>query len=456
MPETPSSLSISMKLERIAKLARDNEGKGLTTLAHFIDLEWLREAFRRTRKDGAPGVDQQTADEYAGELESNLQSLLNRAKSGVYRAPPVRRVHIPKGDGKQTRPIGIPTFEDKVLQRAVAMLLSAVYEQVFLDCSYGFRPRRSAHQALRKLRDEIQEAGGGWVLEIDIRKFFDSLDHERLREVLRERIRDGVVLRLVSKWLHAGVFEDGELSFPEAGTPQGGVVSPILANVFLHAVLDSWFEREVKPRLFGRAALVRYADDAVFVFANKWDAERVFEVLPKRFGKFGLALHPEKTRLLDFRRPAFDRAKASASVGKSRWTRGEKPRTFDFLGFTHYWRPSRRRVWSVFRKTAKNRLARAVKAITAACYRYQHDPVRTQVRTLSLKLNGHYGYFGITGNFAALEQLYKATVRTWKRSLSRRSQKARITWDRMALILERHPLPKPRVVHSVFAGEPAS
>src|SRR5580658_2463382 len=242
MKETSSSVTISTKLERIAKLAQCMRDKPLTTLAHHIDLQWLREAYRRTRKDGATGVDGQTAEQYAINLEDNLRSLLDRAKSGTYRAPPVRRVHIPKGTGSETRPIGIPTFEDKVLQRAVAMMLEPIYEQDFLDCSYGFRPGRSAHDALRYLWEQTMEMRGGWVLEIDIRKFFDTLDHAHLRGILRRRVRDGVLLRLIGKWLNAGVLEDGTLSFPDAGSPQGGVISPILAHVYLHEVLDVWFE----------------------------------------------------------------------------------------------------------------------------------------------------------------------------------------------------------------------
>jgi group II intron reverse transcriptase/maturase len=233
----------------------------LTTLAHHIDVDFLREAYRRTRKDGAPGVDRQTADEYAQNLEANLQALLDRFKSGTYRAPPVKRVHIPKGDGSKTRPIGIPTFEDKVLQRAVAMVLEAIYEQEFLDCSYGFRPNRSAHQALDALWKTLTEMKGGWVLEVDIKGFFDSLDHGHLRGFLDQRVRDGVLRRAVDKWLKAGVMEAGVLTHPDAGTPQGGVVSPLLANVYLHEVLDRWFETQVRPRLVGRATLIRYADD---------------------------------------------------------------------------------------------------------------------------------------------------------------------------------------------------
>jgi RNA-directed DNA polymerase len=261
MPGTPSPDPISTRQQRIALLARQSPQAALTTLAHHIDIDWLNEAYRRTRKDGAVGVDGQTAEDYAVDLEANLRSLLDRAKSGRYQAPPVRRVHIPKGTGSETRPIGIPTFEDKVLQRAVTMVLEAIYEQDFLDCSYGFRPGRSAHQALDALWHRLMEVKGGCVLEIDIRKFFDTLDHRHLQAILRQRVRDGVLLRLIGKWLNAGVLEEGCVTHLEAGSPQGGVISPALANAYLHEVLDTWFEQTVKPRLKGRASLIRYADD---------------------------------------------------------------------------------------------------------------------------------------------------------------------------------------------------
>jgi len=381
MMETLNSATISMKLERIAKQAREAPDMAFKTLAHHIDIEWLREAHRRTRKDGARGVDGQSATEYAANLEENLRSLLDRAKSGTYRAPPVRRVHIPKGSGAETRPIGIPTFEDKVLQRAVVMVLEAVYEQDFLDGSYGFRPGRSAHQALESLQNQTVRMAGGWVLELDIRKFFDSVDHERLREILRRRVLDGVLLRLVGKWLNAGVLEDGSLTHPESGTPQGGVISPLLANIFLHEVLDVWFDREVKPRLSGKAHLVRYADDAVLLFANEADARRVLDVLPKRFGKYGLTLHPDKTQLVEFRRPA----QRPPSSDDDPSGGGE---TFDLLGFTHFWGLSRTGKWIVKRKTASDRFRRALKRVVQWCREHRHDEVRAQWQALVRKLRG--------------------------------------------------------------------
>jgi len=232
-----------------------------TTLGHHLDVEWMQEAYRRTRKDGAAGVDGCGAAEFEQDLEENLQMLVNHAKAGTYYAPPVKRVHIPKGDGKQTRPIGIPTLQDKVMQRAVAMLLEPIYEQDFLNCSYGFRPGRSAHQALGQVWQEVMGMGGCWIVEVDIKKFYDTIPHPKLREVVQKRVRDGVILRLIGKWLNAGVMEQGELSYAEEGVPQGGVISPVLSNIYLHEVLDKWFEGEVKPRLRGRAFLVRYADD---------------------------------------------------------------------------------------------------------------------------------------------------------------------------------------------------
>ena len=446
MAETSSSTTVSTKLERIAKLAREMPQAALTTLAHHIDIDWLREAYRRTRKDGATGIDRQTADEYARNLDENLRSLLERAKSGNYVAPPVRRVHIPKaGDGSQTRPIGIPTFEDKVLQRAVAMVLEAVYEQSFLDCSYGFRPKRSAHQALRLVQSQTVKLAGKWILEVDIRNFFGTLDHSHLRNIVRKRVRDGVLLRLIGKWLNAGVMEDGAIEYPEAGTPQGGVISPILANIYLHEVLDGWFAREVVPRLAGRATLVRFADDFVVIFEHERDARRVFDVLPKRLAKYGLTLHPEKTRLVDFRRP--DRRASVSPEGDAR----SRPGTFDLLGFTHYWAMSRKGFWVVKQKTAADRFRRTLKRIADWCQRYRHEPVREQWAALRRKLLGHFAYFGITGNFKALRNLRYKVAAVWRKWLSRRSQRAWISWDVMMQLLARYPLPEPHIRPAIVA-----
>jgi RNA-directed DNA polymerase len=439
MAETSGSTTVSTKLERIAQQAREMPQAALTTLAHHIDIDWLREAYRRTRKDGATGVDRQTADEYARNLDENLRLLLERAKSGSYVAPPVRRVHIPKGDGSQTRPIGIPTFEDKVLQRAVAMVLEAVYEQSFLDCSYGFRPGRSAHQALRVVQSQTVKMAGRWVLEVDIRNFFGTLDRCHLRNIVRQRVRDGVLLRLIGKWLNAGVMEGGAIEYPESGTPQGGVISPILANIYLHEVLDEWFARQVVPRLAGRATLVRYADDLVIIFAYEQDARRVLDVLPKRLGKYGLMLHPEKTRLINFERP--DRRTSRDDNGDS----CSRPGTFDLLGFTHYWAMSRKGYWVVKQKTAADRLRRSIKRVTVWCRLHRHDPVSEQWMALRRKLLGHFAYFGITGNYQALHNFSVRVVAVWQKWLSRRSQRAWISREKMTRLLERYPLPQPRL-----------
>jgi RNA-directed DNA polymerase len=444
MTETPCSTSICTRFERVAKLAREAPNLAFTTLAHHIDLVLLKEAYRRTRKSGTPGVDRQTAEQYSKALEENLRSLLDRAKAGTYRAPPVRRVHIPKGDG-DTRPIGIPTFEDKVLQRAVSMVLEAVYEQDFLDCSHGFRPRRSAHQALEALWSETMKMRGGWVLEIDVRKFFDTLDHEHLQVILRQRIRDGVLLRLIGKWLKAGVLDEGELHYPEAGSPQGGVISPLLANVYLHEVLDVWFEKVVRPRLAGEASLVRYADDAVIVFETEADARRVLEVLPKRFGKYGLTLHEDKTRLVRFLRPPRG----------VRPCRADRPSTFDFLGFTHHWRKSLRGNWVVKQTTAKDRFRRSLARVVTWCREHRHDDVREQHRGISAKLRGHYAYFGLRGNYAALARFRFEIRRAWRKWLCRRSSAARRAWDWYAKFLERYPLPPPRVLNPALLSSPS-
>jgi RNA-directed DNA polymerase len=442
MEGTSSSAGISTRLQGIARLAREASELVFTTLAHHIDETLLKEAYRRTRKNGAVGVDGQSGKDYEEDLEENLRSLLSRFKSGTYKAPAVRRVHIPKGDGKATRPIGIPTFEDKVLQRAVLMVLEAVYEQDFLSCSYGFRPGRSAHQALEETWQGLMKMGGGWVLEVDIQGYFDTLSHGQLRELLDQRVRDGVIRRVIDKWLKAGVLEEEGLRYPEAGTPQGGVLSPLLANIYLHEVLDVWFEKRVKPKLLGRAFLVRYADDSVMIFSSEKDARRVMEALPRRFGRYGLTLHPEKTRLVRFVPPRVE------PDGGGEKRRGE-PGTFDLLGFTHYWGRSQRGNWVVKRKTAGSRLRRALKKIAQWCRANRHRWMVEQHQELVRKLRGHFGYYGITGNYTALSRYLYEVCRIWKKWLDRRSQRSRMTWERFNGILKRYPLPEARVVHSV-------
>ena len=415
--------SVSTKQQRIAELARIHPEVAFTSLAYHMDLDWLKEAYGRTRKDGAAGVDGVSGKDYAENLEANLQSLLVRAKDGnTYKAPPVRRSYIPKADGSQ-RPLGIPTFEDKVLQRAVVMVMEPLYEQDFLDCSFGFRPGRSAHMALEAIWQGLMSMGGGWVLDVDIRKYFDTLDHAKLREILDKRMKDGVLRRLIGKWLKAGVLEKGCLTFPETGSPQGGVISPLLANIYLHEALDVWFENEVKPRIHGRAFLVRYADDFVMGFALEEDARRVLEVLPKRFERYGLTIHPDKTRLVEFKKPREPRDPKGG------------PGNFDFLGFTHHWGKSKSGSWVIKRKTAKGRMSRALTTIGEWMRKHRHLPVRDQWRTLNQKLVGHFRYYGITGNHKALGRFRHEVVGRWRSWLNRRSQRARMTWERMTKLL---------------------
>ncbi|MBV9064122.1 MAG: group II intron reverse transcriptase/maturase [Alphaproteobacteria bacterium] len=426
--------NLSTKRQWIAELARTKPGTVLFSLHHVIDLEWMRKAYELTRKDGATGIDGVTAAAYEADLEARLSDLLERIKSGRYRAPPVRRVYIPKADGSQ-RPLGIPTFEDKVAQRAIVMVLEAVYEQDFLACSYGFRAGRSAHAALCVLYGAVTRHGQYWVLDVDIRKYFDSIPHHELRAVLDQRVTDGVIRRMIDKWLKAGVLEDGLLRLATEGTPQGGVISPMLSNIFLHHVLDEWFENEVKPRMAGSCTLVRYADDFVMTFKTHRDAERVLEVLGKRLGRFGLSLHPDKTRFIDFRPPPRDGVHPGCQAPP-----------FDFLGFTHIWVKSQKGKNVVRQTTAKNRLARALAAAKDWCRTNRHRLLSWQHARLSAKLKGHYAYYGITGNMRQLQRYSTEVIRLWRKWLDRRTRAKRLTWARFAAFLARYPLPSPRIV----------
>ena len=413
-----------------------------TSLAHLIDLAWLMEAYARTRKDGAVGVDGQTAADYETDLEGNLRQLLERAKSGTYHAPPVRRVHIPKaGPPTETRALGIPTYEDKILQRAVLMLLEPVYEAEFSPCSYGFRPGRSAHDALAAVWQATTSGHGGWIADIDLRKYFDTIDHGHLLEFLKRRVRDGVLVRLIGKWLNAGIVESGGVTYPDLGTPQGGVISPLLANIFLHYVLDDWFEREVKRRLSGRAFLIRYADDLVIVFEHEAAARRVMEVLPKRMSKYGLTIHPEKSRLLDFRAPdrpagaVNDKAAPGDAV-----TRGND--SFDFLGFTHYWGCSRRGRPQVKRKTSRSRWGRSLSRIWEWCRDHRHDPPVLQQSDLTQKLRGHFAYYGLADNLRGLHGFLSETHRIWRFWWNRRGRGDSMPWEKYERFSRRYPLPR--------------
>jgi len=439
---------VSTVQQRIAELARTKPELAFTSLAHHMTLDWLYEAYRLTRKDGAAGVDAVTGKEYGESLNENLETLLDRLKSGRYRAPAVRRKDIPKGSGGETRPIGIPTFEDKIAQRAVVMLLEPIYEQDFYNGSYGFRPKRSAHDALQDVWNTTMNVGGGWVLEVDIRKFFDTLDHKQLQEFVSVRVRDGVLRRLIGKWLNAGVMDGDTVTYPEAGTPQGGVISPLLANIYLHYVLDAWFVNDVHPRMDGRCRLIRYADDLVIVFEKKRDAERVMEVLPKRMAKYGLTMHPDKTRLIDFRSPNHKERHNDRDIPGDGSPRDGHPESFDLLGFTHYWRKTRKGNWAVRRKTMAKRLTRSIQAVNQWCRKHRHLPVKEQWEKLSAKVRGHYGYYGITGNSTALSAFRHTVQRIWRKWLRRRNRERKFNWDKFRLLLRRYPLPPARLVRN--------
>ncbi len=436
MGDTKKSPTVSTKLQWIAEQSVRYPEKVIISLAHLIDVDLLRAAYCLTRKDGAVGVDGVTAGEYAEHLEENLVNLHVRLRSGNYKAPVVKRAWIDKDDGSQ-RPLGIPAFEDKIAQRAVTMLLSAVYEQEFYDFSWGFRPERSPHKALKSLREMCYRCNANWILDVDVRGFFDNLDHGLLREIIKRRVNDGGLLRLIGKWLNAGVLDGEQLYHPIKGTPQGGVISPMLANIFLHHVLDEWFIKEIKPRMRGRCFLIRFADDFIIGCELEEDARRVMAVLPKRFGRFNLAIHPKKSRLVEFRNPDVRQSPTSDS------------RSFDYLGFTHYWAKSRRGNWVIKRRTARKRLSRAMKLLWRWCHYNRHLRITEQYRTLCSKLRGHYQYYGIRCNMRMLEQVYQLVRRAWRRWLGRRHRSGHISAEKFKSTIEKtFPLPRPRIVHN--------
>ena len=436
MRDTQRSEIISTQLRQIAAQASEHPERVFTSLIHRIDVEFLREAYYRLRKDGAPGLSGITAKEYGKELEANLIDLHERLKAQRYVAPPIKRVWLEKEGGKK-RPIGISEIEDKIVQKAVSMLMGAVYEQDFYPFSYGFREEHSAHQAIGEIREQCRKHGIEWIYDADITGFFDNIDRGWLRTFIQQRINDGGLLRLIGKWLNAGVMEGDQITYSDKGTPQGGVISPVLANVFLHHVLDEWFIREVKPRMRGHCFMVRFADDFVIGFQREDDARRVMEVLPKRFEKYGLEIHPEKSRLLSFGKPA---------SGKE-VRRGDN--TFDFLGFTHYWARSRHGYWVIKRKTARKKVRKTVQTLWEWCKMNRHMDLARQHRILSSKLRGHFQYFGVRCNMRAMEAVLHHAKRAWKYWLNRRSSKKALNWEKLEVLMERLPLPIPKIIHSV-------
>ena len=435
---------MSTEINRLSELAKEDPKRQFFSIAHLITPEKMYAAFLSLRKDDSAGVDGVTYEEYEKDAARNIRELHRRLKDGKYRAQPLRRVYIPKENGKQ-RPISIPALEDKLVQKVMVEILNAIYEQDFLDCSYGFRPGRGAHQALDEVGRVICTRPTGWILELDITSYFDTIVREQLIEMIEKRISDDSVLRLIRKWIQAGVIEEGRLLMSETGTGQGQPISPLLANAYLHYVLDEWFEEVVKPRLKGEAHEIRFADDAILCFEHKEDAEKVKEVLTKRFSRFGLTLHPEKTRLVEFGRYAAGNAKKQ----------GKKPQTFDFLGFTYMCARSRKGKFTVHVKTIGKRLRRGLKVITEWCQKHRHEPVDAQQKTLNAKLRGHYQYYGRPTNYRSLQRFYRGVRRIWKRGLSLRTRGRWLTWERYDKILRQHPLLLPRIMHSWGTGSTA-
>jgi len=436
MDSTQRLEAVYTKLRRIAEKAKRDPQLQFTSLAHLLTVELLGEAYRRLRKAASPGVDGITAQTYEQDLEENLRELHRRLREGRYRAQPVRRVYIEKGDGTW-RPLGVPTLEDKIVQKATVIILEAITEQDFLPCSYGFRPGRGPQDALEAVFRAIVRGKVNYVLDADIKGYFDTIVRTHLVDFIQRRVKDRSLLRLIGKWLRAGVIEEGRLLPVTQGTPQGAVISPWMANVYLHHVLDQWVEQEVKPRMRGEIHLLRYADDFIVGFQDPQDAERFARVVRKRFAKYGLELSEEKTRLIPFGR--------FAEQDLRRQGQG-KPPTFDFLGFTHLCTRGRNGKFTVHVRTARKRLRLAMQRTAAWCRTHRHLSVEAQHRALNRKLRGHYAYYGRRSNLPCLRQYFGFTVRTWHKWLSRRAQRRRLSWLAFTDFLRRYPLLRPQVV----------
>jgi group II intron reverse transcriptase/maturase len=422
---------------RVREVARRDQRARFTALLHHVTVDLLRESFLALKRQAAPGVDDVTWRQYAENLEERLSDLHQRVQAGTYRAKPSRRVYIPKADGRQ-RPLGIAALEDKIVQQAVVTVLNLIYEEDFLGFSYGFRPERGAHDALDALWVGLMGKKVNWVLDADIQGFFDTIDHEWLLKFLEHRIADRRILRLVRKWLRAGISEDGQWSQTKVGTPQGAVASPVLANVYLHYVFDLWVQQWRTRHARGVVIVVRYADDFVLGFQHRHEAEQFLHDLRERFQKFGLVLHPQKTRLIEFGRFAAERRKR----------RGEgKPETFNFLGFTHFcgqkYQSGRFHVW---RKTVKKRLRAKLLAVKLELLRRRHLPIPQQGAWLRSAIQGYYQYHAIPGNNDVLSSFRREVLRYWLRALRRRSQRHRLNWSRFGTLANRW-IPNPKILH---------
>jgi group II intron reverse transcriptase/maturase len=437
-PRTPSRDGALSALERVRQAARRDRKTRFTALLHHVyQPEALRAAYFRLKKEAAPGVDGETWRHYGEALEGHLHDLSERLKRGAYRAKPVRRVYISKEDGRQ-RPLGVPALEDKIVQRATVEVLNAIYETDFLGFSYGFRPGCSQHDALDALYVGLLTKKVNWVLDVDIRGFFDTIDHGWLVQFVEHRIADQRVVRLIQKWLNAGVLEEGKRTRAEQGTPQGGSASPLLANIYLHYAFDLWVHAWRRKHAGGDVIVVRYADDIVLGFQGKADAERFWAELAERFRKFGLELHPEKTRLLEFGPYAADNRRRRAEG---------KPETFNFLGFTHICGKKRSNGrFTVLRQTIRKRVQAKLSAVKAELRRRLHDPIPAVGTWLRSVVGGHIRYYGVPMNSHALHVFRFQVGRLWHRALSRRSQNGRVRWDRMRRLIDRW-LPPARVCH---------
>ena len=432
---TSSSESILQRLERIAAQAREYPEMQFTTLAHLLDVALLERAYWSLNPKSAPGVDRVTWRKYQRNLDTNLEDLHTRLKSQTYHPQPVKRRWILKSPGK-FRPLGLSALEDKVVAKAVALLLEQIYEQDFLDFSHGFRPNHSCHKASHQVRQELLKLGITCVIDCDLRSFFDNLRHDVLLSLLRKRVNDGSLLRLIKRMLEAGIMDGKELVFPEKGSPQGSVISPLLANVYLHEVLDKWFAQVVTAHCTGKVVLIRYADDFIIGCERADDAARIMRALPQRFAKYGLELNTEKSRLVNFVRPR---------RGTGRHPDGRKPGTFSFLGFVYYWGKTFRGGYTIKRKTEGKRIARTCSSIWKWCRDHRHDSLVDQYRTLCAKLRGHYQYFGVRCNSSCLDQVYYAVQCAWRYWLRRRGGR-QLDWRKFNTLLTDYPLPPPRIM----------
>jgi len=423
-------------MEQIAARSKKHKGAALHNLNSFIDEEVLKDCYYSLKKNRASGVDGQTWEDYGKHLKQNLKSLLERFRSGIYRAPHIRRTYIPKGKGKQ-RPLGIPTTEDKVLQSTVKFVLEVIYEDEFKDFSYGFRPGRSQHQAIDALFKQVSYGKCRYIIDADIQNFFGAIDHGQLRSFLDHRIKDGVIRKMIDKWLKAGIMEDKQLTYPKQGTPQGGVISPLLSNIYLHYVLDKWFSEEVKPLLRSRSMIVRYADDFVLGFEHKTDALRVMNVLGKRLSKYGLRLHPEKTKLIDLEKEEKG---------------GE--RSFAFLGFTHYPGRSRKGHKVLKRKTYRKKFTQSLSKVREWIKANRDKKLSDLIEQLNIKLRGYYNYYGITFNFKRLQDFYFAVIKLLVKWLNRRGGKSKVWAYYNKLLYEHYPVLKPRIYHTKLKAKP--